>query len=1261
MKRWFTSMGLDASWLVASLAPTLATVAAGSGVEPDVEGFARVLVGDADPRTTQRENLAEWLAALADEPEHPLVEGTLRLVAASAELCASTPELADAALALSGERMGFRAKGELARLQSRIRAARAPLEAPPGAPLVDAFPGWLSEFSVLGPLGPLDDVDGARRESARLAEPGFEREHEGVRGTKLRWLARSRAPLEPSTPRLDFVLGSALGHALIAFEFESAAAAPAWLEIDARDGRTGFVFDVASVRDAPWRGSVEDPSFDWCLNGDVSGRVDFRAAARSALELVPVRIARGMNVLVLSVATDAGVTFAVRVLDERGEPLEGIAQPRGEPGRGRASREFGVATPPRALAGVDLDSAAQLAGLADRGPCTEAVLGALTILDGRAADGLAHVEAALELAPDDPALISLAATVTKDAPHLPDAWKRNRARELYERTLAAKPDAYGAGLELAKRLAAEDKKEDALRRLKGLTEIAPAREEAWLELERVYDELELEVRAEDALEHAFATPAPSFTAYDRAIARLDRAGLSTRAYVALVQAVQRVGVNQLRLAELAERAHALGLVAEAEAWHRARIARAPIAAPRIDYADFLVDCGRDAEAARVLADAAALAPHSPDAWRRLARIAARRGDRDAARAAWRDVLARDPSDVAARAELEALDSETPLAPFVARRRAADERAAQALAGYDAARFDDSVVRVLDWSEVRVFSDGGYEMLTHTILHLRDLQACEAHGTQQLSGEVLEVVTRKADGREFEPIEADGAYVMPQLEPGDFVETLVIDRFSAPRDGVVRFPRWQFASVDEPFHVSHYAVTAPEELELVVAERHFGELAQVEKTVSQVRLESGRGTTWTYESHDTPRIVPEPGAPEPQHFLPNVEFGMAPKRERLAASLASLGAVSARVTPLLARAAAEATVGLAGDEARARALWAFVARALDRRNPATFASATNALLTREGNPVWLYSALLDAARIDHEVVFSRGLDPAADLDAEEEFYDESRWLGRMLVRVRPNDGSEAWCDPSSKTLGYGVVIQSAPRAECFGTRSRKFFAAPDVPLVDRVGQHIELDVRIAADLSADVDVALSWTGNLGFAQKESLRDVPKAQKKQMVTRLAASIVPGFDLASFELRGVDSDDQAVVISAKGRVKRFVDDAGGALSTRFPAPPLDLTRQLAGGEGERRLPYHLGSSIVFSARVRLTLPEGFALQGEGPRAELVFDNGTYTLATRHEQDSRTWIVDRALALPPFLLSKERYGAFAQFASAVDEVERARLALTR
>ncbi|MBI5433736.1 MAG: hypothetical protein HZA52_12970 [Planctomycetes bacterium] len=1224
----------------------------------DVEVGARALVGDNDPHATQRANAERWLARVRAEPAHPLVEATLRLVSADQELFASTPELRDAVLALSGDAMSFRARGELARLQARVRAGSASLEGEP----VDAFPGWLSRFSVLGPLGPIDDVDAARNESARLADPGFDREHDGLLGARLRWQQRVRSPLEATTPRLDLVLGSREGHALLAFEFEAERATAAWLEIDARDGRGSFVFDVASTQNAPWTFSAADPSFDWTFNAESSGRVDYRAGPRSGLELVPVRVARGANVLVLSVATDADATFAVRVLDERGEPLAGL-----RPGRSSKPREYDGVGPPSDTQVRSTDSISVLSKLERRGPCTEAVLGVLTVLDGSAADGLAHVEAAVAAAPNDAALASLCGTVVRDAPHLPDAWRRNRARELYAKAFELEPRSYRAALELARRLASEEKKEEALTSLIALTELAPEREEAWLELERVYDDLGLTVQAERSLEHVFAAPAPSWTAFERAIARLDAAGRSTSAYLALVRAVAAVGATQSRLVALAYRAHSLGLIDEAERWHRARIARAAIADPVLSYASFLLEVGRLNEADAAFARAAELAPSDSEPWRRRAELAHRLGRHEDEREALVRVLALEPSDRASHVKLQALDAEGPLAPIDARRRALDERSKAAYASYAPVRSDESVVRVLDWSDSIVFADGGYEALTHTILHLRDLKACEAHGTQRLPGEVLKVVTRKADGREIEPIESEGEYVMPALEPGDFIETVTVDWSPPPGDGVVRFPRWHFASVDEPFHLSHYSMTAPPSLGLVVARRHFGELVGVVAREGA----NGDGTyTWTFESHDAPRIVPEPGAPPPERFLPNVEFGMRPNVDRLAAALASFAAVSARVTPPIEQACREALAGLAGsngaanpasEDARARALYAWVARNLDRRNAGTFASAACALATRDGNPVWLFSALLDAAGIEHEIVFSRDQDPAADLEKQDEFFDVSRWLGRMLVHVRPKDGPEAWCDPSSKTLPYGKTIGQAPRAECFGTRTRRFLSMPDLPLIDRVGQRIELDVQVAADRSAEVAISFLLTGNVAFAQKESFRDMPTAQRKRTATQVAASLVPNFDLASFEFANVDGDDLPLIFTMKGRVKRFLDDANGELSASFPLPPLDLASQLTGGEGARRLPYYLGGAFVTSAEVRLELPEGVTLDGDGPQGALAFGDGTYTLTTRPADGERKWVLRRALAVPPFLIPKERYETFVQFASAVDELERARIRFRR
>lgn len=1215
----------------------------------DVETWARALVGTTDPTVTQRDAAQRWLELVAAEPSHPLVEATLRLIAADEGLLASTPALGDRILGLSSAGMSFRAKGELARLQGSVRAVRAPLEGTP----VDAYPGWLARFSVLGPLGPFDDLDAARHEEARLSEPGFDREHDGPLGAKLRWLDRARAPLDASTPRLDAVLGAREGHSLIAFRFDAERAAPAWLELDARDGKGAFVFDVASTQDRPWTYSIVDPSFDWKFNGAESGRVDFRAAPRSALELAPVRVARGANVLVLSVETASEATFAVRLLDVDGEPLAGLVQPS----RADARNYDDVRAPTGADARAT-DSVALVDALGAHGPCTDAVLGIALVLDGRAALGLARAEAAYAAAPDDATIASLLGTVVRDAPHLPDAWRRNRARELYTKSIELDPQSYRAGLELARRLATEDKDEDALAKLNALGAAAPAREEAWFELERIYAKLGLAVHAERAVDHLFEAPTPSYASYGRAAEHLDGAGRATSAYLALVRGVKANGANQPRLAELAGRAQSLGLVAEAEAWQRLRIARAGNAQPMLELADLLVDLERLDEAERVLADAAALLPFSAAPWTKRAELAHRRRDDSAERAALEHVLALEPSNRAARRGLAALAAGSPLGPIAAREQEIAARSARIYASYDPARWNESVVRVLDWSGTTVFADGGFEALVHTILHVRDLAACEAQGTQRFGGEVLKVVTHKSDGREIEPIESNGEYVMPSLEPGDFIETVTLESGAPSADGGVHLPRWSFASVDEPFHVSHYEVVAPRTLEPVIARRHFGELAAVDEGVES----SSDGTRrWTFESHDAARVALEPGAPSPEHFLPNVEFGVAPNRERLAASLAALASVSTRVTPPLEAAARGAIAGVVGENAQAKTLFAWVAKNLDKRNPRTFASATVALLTREGNPVWLYSALLDAVGIEHEVVFSRDVAPDADLDANEEFYDESRWLGRMLVVVRPKDGPEAWCDPSSQTLPYGTLLGNAPRAECFATRSKRFLLTPALPLIERVGQTLELVARVAADRSAEVEMRLGFSGNAGFAQKEGLRDLPDAQRKRVAAQIGSGIAPGFDLASFEFEGLDSADAPLTIVVKGKVKRFLDETGGDLAARFPLPPLHLGTQLTGGEGARRLPYHLDNAIVLRGEARIELPEGFELDGDGPSSNLEFESGTYTLTTEREGTARVWIVRRQLALPSFLIAKELYADWQTFVTAVDEVERPKLRLRR
>ena len=103
------------------------------------------------------------------------------------------------------------------------------------------------------------------------------------------------------------------------------------------------------------------------------------------------------------------------------------------------------------------------------------------------------------------------------------------------------------------------------------------------------------------------------------------------------------------------------------------------------------------------------------------------------------------------------------------------------------------------------------------------------------------------------------------------------------------------------------------------------------------------------------------------------------------------------------------------------------------------------MTREGNGTFLYSALLSAAGVDHEIVWSRAIPPESDPEPDPAFVDLERWNNVPFVLVRPSDGPEAWCDMSKKTLPYGEIVRDTSRAPAFATKSKKWIEMPEVPL------------------------------------------------------------------------------------------------------------------------------------------------------------------------------------------------------------------------
>lgn len=586
-------------------------------------------------------------------------------------------------------------------------------------------------------------------------------------------------------------------------------------------------------------------------------------------------------------------------------------------------------------------------------------------------------------------------------------------------------------------------------------------------------------------------------------------------------------------------------------------------------------------------------PADPDLAWAAGDAALRAGALEAAREAFAAELALDPSDPTTRDTLRLLGDPDPAEAFFAAFAPDLAAAAERAKGVT----DASVVEVLDSGLVYFFPDGASHGRFHTVSLARDRK-----GTEELHQHAVQDGTRVArvrtrDGRYLEPLEVDGQWTMPSLEPGDAVE-FVWDIQAAGTPGAAPDERgWRFSSFEKAFPTSRWVLFVPDGLPGRLDVRNF--------EGSHETLPAAGGTVHVLTA-SSPRLAPEPLRPSDLEVLPLAAYSGDRTRddELLAwdATLGSLVELPADLEREVAPFVAEHTRGDA--RATAEALY----RALDERIREQRGGfrAAEVWWQRRGLPLFLLAALYDRAGVPYELaVMERSVSPELDPEPLTAFANQ-RPLERVALRLGATDalGDPVWIVATGQPgFPFGAIPADMAGAATF-VRGADGWRAEELPR-SQLDATWDADVALRYVLGPDGSAAVEGTFVVSTAQgdvlRRQLREATAQQRDAFARRQVNGVVRGLDLerATFEL---DSPEPGARLVFAGKLPRYVVERpgdGGAPSEYLADPPfLPLGLDQGLGPAERKWPLVFRSSLRVRVRATLELGEAWTFL-QGPNA--------------------------------------------------------------
>ena len=590
----------------------------------------------------------------------------------------------------------------------------------------------------------------------------------------------------------------------------------------------------------------------------------------------------------------------------------------------------------------------------------------------------------------------------------------------------------------------------------------------------------------------------------------------------------------------------------------------------------------------------------------------------------------------------------------------------------------SNLKVLDEEITKILPDGSKASYVHRIYKILDISGKDRHSTPYVGGEMIEVRTIQPDGKILEPTSVYGSFTMPSLKEGVCIEYKyrTDSGWGRSRRADFESERWFFQDegYDEPVMNCRRVVIMsrkPSDQETLDFLAKFGrqpwcildfcELKQnkvgpelgtvdssgvVKPLVEFHKEEIGDTIVYSWSTENMPRIEREPYMPGRDETLPNAYFISHRSWSDFAENLKERTFTSGDIpTRLVREKALEIAGGITGQFEQVKTLYEWCMNEIKGGWGSGEAHAV--LLEKSGNRDTLFASFLNVLEIPFDIVLV-GPDPYSEPDIEWEI-PRAHYFRGSLMRVKPAGHEPLFVSLDTRYLPLGKIpesYQGGPLYTAEGGITGK--SLPREPLDDIADKQL-FNVNL---VPLTCDAKLSFPNARSYGRKESYKDMPVPELKQMVERQANNYFPGAVVKDYDLPELKQVGRMFRINFTCEVPNFLTvKKDGTFVAKTGIDPLEMQQRYA-DKATREFTMVLRSENLARTSVTIELGQKYEIAQLPTSVNLRNDFGTYVLT--FSLDGSLLTIKRRFTLLPQRIETDRYEDFLEFCRKIDEAER-------